>query len=65
MEKHNYVVGEIVELKKQHPCGSNKWEILRVGADFRIKCIGCQHTLMITRQKFEKSVKKILNTKND
>ena len=37
----NYEVGDIVKLKKQHPCGSSEWEILRVGADFRLKCMGC------------------------
>ena len=39
--KFNYEVGDIVKLKKQHPCGSREWEILRVGADFRLKCTGC------------------------
>lgn len=52
-------VGEIVELKKSHPCGSFEWEILRVGADFRIKCLGCSHQVMIPRVKFEKSIKKV------
>ena len=51
-------VGEIIELKKQHPCGSNKWEVLRAGADFRIKCVGCGHQVMIPRTKLEKSMKK-------
>ena len=36
-------VGNIVKLKKQHPCGSKEWEVLRVGADFRLKCMGCAH----------------------
>ena len=36
-----YEVGDVVRLKKQHPCGSSEWEILRVGADFRLKCLGC------------------------
>ena len=38
-----YEVGDIVKLKKPHPCGSQEWEILRVGADFRLKCLGCGH----------------------
>ena len=41
--KFDYEVGDIVRLKKQHPCGSSEWEILRVGADFRLKCTGCGH----------------------
>ena len=42
---YQYEVGDIVKLKKQHPCGSNEWEILRVGADFRLKCMGCGHQI--------------------
>ncbi|ABN53714.1 MAG TPA: DUF951 domain-containing protein [Hungateiclostridium thermocellum] len=60
--EHRYRIGEIVELKKQHPCGSKQWEITRVGADFKIKCLGCQHQVMLPRPKFEKSVKKIIRS---
>ena len=56
----DYQVGEKVKTKKQHPCGSDEWEILRVGADFRIKCLGCGHMVMLPRVKFEKAVKKRL-----
>ncbi|AOZ97574.1 hypothetical protein SAMN02745247_02485 [Butyrivibrio hungatei DSM 14810] len=52
-------VGNIVKLKKQHPCGSFEWEVLRVGADFRLKCTGCGHQIMIPRKNLEKSVKGI------
>ncbi|MCR4756269.1 MAG: DUF951 domain-containing protein [Butyrivibrio sp.] len=52
-------VGNIVKLKKQHPCGSFEWEVLRVGADFRLKCTGCGHQIMISRKTLEKSVKGI------
>lgn len=52
-----YEVGDIVKLKKQHPCGSNDWEILRVGADFRLKCMGCGHQIMIARKLVEKNTK--------
>ena len=41
-EKLNYQVGDIVKLKKPHPCGSQEWEVLRIGADFRLKCLGCE-----------------------
>ena len=54
-----YEVGDVVKLKKQHPCGSNEWEILRVGADFRLKCQGCEHQIMIARRLLEKNVKEI------
>ena len=52
-------VKDIVTLKKQHPCGSPDWEVLRMGADFRLKCMGCGHQIMIPRTKLEKSVKEI------
>ena len=54
-----YEVGDIVKLKKPHPCGSQEWEILRVGADFRLKCMGCGHQIMIARRLLEKSVKEV------
>ncbi len=44
-----YEVGDIVKLKKKHPCGSFEWEILRVGADFKLKCLGCGHQIMVER----------------
>ena len=52
-------VGDIAKLKKQHPCGSHEWEVLRIGADFRIKCLGCGHQIMIPRKTIEKSIKEI------
>lgn len=52
-----YEVGDVVTLKKQHPCGSSEWEILRVGADFRLKCMGCGHQIMIPRKTVEKSTR--------
>lgn len=54
-----YEVGDIVRLKKKHPCGSFQWEILRVGADFRLKCEGCGHQIMIERKAVEKNVREI------
>ena len=53
-----YEVGDIVTLKKVHPCGSRDWEILRVGADFRLKCTGCGHQIMVPRKMVEKNTKK-------
>ena len=49
-----------VELKKQHPCGSKRWEILRVGMDIKLKCLGCGHELMLPRSRAEKCIKKVL-----
>ncbi|MBP3577268.1 MAG: DUF951 domain-containing protein [Lachnospiraceae bacterium] len=52
-------VGDIVTLKKQHPCGSKEWEVLRVGMDFRLKCMGCDHQVMIPRKQVEKNIRQI------
>ncbi|BEP30415.1 DUF951 domain-containing protein [Helicovermis profundi] len=52
-------VGDIVETKKNHPCGNNKFEVRRIGMDFRIKCIKCEKQIWITRVNFEKRVKKV------
>lgn len=52
-----YEVGDIVKLKKPHPCGSQEWEILRVGADFRLKCMGCGHQIMVERRLVEKNTR--------
>lgn len=52
-----YEVGDIVKLKKQHPCGSQEWKILRVGADFRLECMGCGHQIMIARKLVEKNTR--------
>lgn len=53
-----YSVGDIVETKKPHPCGNNKWEIVRVGVDFKLKCLGCNHLLILERPKALKIIKK-------
>ena len=55
-------VGDVVELKKQHPCGSSDWTVLRVGMDFKLRCNGCGHELMVPRSKAEKAIKKIKRT---
>lgn len=52
-------VGDVLELKKQHPCGSKRWQVLRVGMDFRLRCEGCQHEMMVPRSRIEKSIRKI------
>ena len=50
-------VGQVIKLKKQHPCGSNEWEIIRTGADFRLRCRGCSHQVMLARRVVEKNFK--------
>ena len=58
-----YEVGDVVKMKKTHPCGSDQWEITRTGIDFRLKCLGCSRYVMLPRLKFEKSVKEIVERK--
>lgn len=53
----DFQVGQVIRLKKQHPCGTNQWEILRVGMDFKLKCMGCNHEVMVTRKLVEKNFK--------
>lgn len=57
-----YRIGDIVQMKKRHPCGSDRWEILRVGMDFRLKCLGCGRLVLLPRPKFEKGLKKVAST---
>ena len=55
-----YKVGSIVIMKKNHPCGTNEWEITRVGADIKIKCINCGRFIMIPRIEFNKKLKSVI-----
>lgn len=50
-------VGDVIRLKKQHPCGSAEWNVLRVGMDFRLKCCGCDHMVMVPRKLVEKNLR--------
>jgi len=52
-------VDDVLTLKKKHPCGSNTWRILRIGADFKLKCLGCGHEIMAPRGKIEKNIKAV------
>lgn len=52
-------VGDILTMKKEHPCGSKQWEVLRTGADFRLRCCGCGHEVMGPRSKFEKKIRQV------
>lgn len=54
-----FEVGDMIRMKKPHPCGSHEWEILRVGADFRLKCAGCGHQIMVSRKLVEKNTRQI------
>ncbi|SEO40929.1 hypothetical protein SAMN04488134_10764 [Amphibacillus marinus] len=57
-----FELNDIVEMKKPHPCGINRWKIIRMGMDIRIKCQGCEHSVLIPRKKFEAKLKKVLES---
>lgn len=60
METKSFKLNDIVEMKKQHPCGTNAWKIIRMGADIRIKCQGCGHSVMLPRREFAKKMKRVI-----
>lgn len=60
MERKQFALGDIVQMKKPHPCGTNAWKVIRMGMDIRIKCTGCEHSVMIPRLEFERKMKKVL-----
>ena len=57
-------LGDILVMKKTHPCGDKQWKVLRVGADFRLKCLGCGHEIMIPRLKAEKNIRNVIREEN-
>ena len=58
-------LGDVLEMKKAHPGGSRHWLVLRVGMDFRLRCQGCGHEVMLPRSKAEKNIKKILHSEGN
>lgn len=61
MKTWNYDLDDIVEMKKEHPCHKSKeWKIIRMGADIRIKCLGCSSSVLMPRSKFEKKLKRVV-----
>ena len=56
----NIKIGDILEMKKPHPCGSKTFEILRVGMDFKLRCLNCGREVMAPRKKIEKNIRKII-----
>ncbi len=60
-----FEVGEVVKTKKKHPCGSDLWEITRVGVDFKLKCKGCGHVIVLERPKALKMIKKVNDLPNE
>lgn len=61
MERKIFNLGDIVKMKKQHPCGSYNWEVVRMGMDIKIKCTGCGRLVMLPRSEFEKKMVRIVD----
>jgi hypothetical protein len=62
MERKVFQLGDVVQMKKAHPCGSNEMEVIRMGMDIRIRCVGCKHSVLVPRAKFESKLKKVLRS---
>ena len=60
-KKMDFKVGEIIKMKKKHPCGANEWKLLRVGMDFRLQCMKCGREVMVTRKLVEKNFRGYIN----
>ncbi len=63
MERKIFNLGDIVKMKKQHPCGSYNWEVMRMGADIKIKCQGCGRLVMLPRSEFERKMIRVIETR--
>ena len=64
MDNKEYKLNDRVIMKKEHPCGTNEWEIIRLGVDIKIKCINCGRSVMIPRIEFNKKLKKVLRNED-
>lgn len=60
LQRKEFSLGDIVEMKKPHPCGTNAWKVIRMGMDIRMKCTGCDHSVLLPRSRFERKMKKVL-----
>lgn len=58
-------VGDILMMKKTHPCGEKRWQVLRTGMDFKLRCLGCGHEVMGQRSKFERNIRSIVRKEED
>ncbi len=62
MEIKRFAVGDILEMKKQHPCGEKRMKVMRVGSDIRVICLGCGRDMTVAREKLEKNIRKIISS---
>lgn len=59
MNANIYQVNDILEMKKQHPCGSKDWKVIKIGVDYKLECVGCKHIIIVPRIELSKKVKKV------
>ena len=64
MEIKKFNVGDILEMKKQHPCGEKKMKVLRIGSDIRMVCMGCGRDMTVAREKIEKNIRTVISSEN-
>lgn len=62
MIRKEYALNDVVIMKKPHPCGTNEWRIIRMGADIRIKCLNCGRSVLMQRMEFERKLKKVIES---
>ena len=65
MEIKRFNVGDILEMKKQHPCGEKKMKVMRIGSDIRMMCMGCGRDMTVAREKIEKNIRKIISAEKE
>lgn len=64
MEIKKFNVGDVLEMKKQHPCGEKKMKVLRIGSDIRMVCMGCGRDMTVAREKIEKNIRTVISSEN-
>lgn len=57
-------LGDVLTMKKSHPCGEKRWLVLRIGADLRLRCMGCGHEIMVPRHRTEKNIRSVQHVEN-
>jgi hypothetical protein len=65
VERKSFQLNDIVEMKKPHPCGTNRWKVIRLGMDIRIKCMKCEHSVLMPRIQFERKLKKVIESASE
>jgi hypothetical protein len=64
LENKEFQLGDVVQMKKAHPCGANEWEVIRLGMDIRMKCVQCGRSVMLPRAEFTRGMRKVLRRKD-